>query len=205
MSFQTYNLNIPNPPNSPQSDVPLMQTNANSIANLVLQDHFGFNDNAGGNHKQVHLKNEAAPGGLGANADGVFYANLANGQSWPFWQNALGSIQLGGRNFLSTNGYITLPSQGSSPLIVQWGVEHAPGVTFQNDDFGTVTFATNNIVFPNDCFVVFATLSYSIPFIPGEMGVIVIESTTLTKTSFTWTYPQNSNQYDKFYWIALGN
>lgn len=55
MTFQTYNLNIPNPPNNPSIDVPNMQTNTNSIANLWLQDHFGFNDSLGGDHKQISM------------------------------------------------------------------------------------------------------------------------------------------------------
>ncbi len=92
MTFQTYNLGVPNPPNRPSSDVPLMQTNTNAIPPLVNIDHFSFNNTLGGYHKQVHLVNEAAPG-IGT-ASGVLFANLAAGQSWPFWQNALGSAQI---------------------------------------------------------------------------------------------------------------
>lgn len=121
MTFQTYNLGVPNPPNRPSSDVPLMQTNTNSISALLLQDHFGFNNSAGGNHKQVHLKNTVAPGGIGANADSVFYANLATGQSWPFWQNALGSFQLLGNNNVANPGFLTLGG-----IIIQWGVVSVP-------------------------------------------------------------------------------
>jgi hypothetical protein len=92
MTFQTYNLGVPNPPNRPSSDVPLMQVNTNAIPPLVNIDHFSFNNTLGGYHKQVHLVNEAAPG-IGT-ASGVLFANLASGQSWPFWQNALGTAQL---------------------------------------------------------------------------------------------------------------
>lgn len=88
----TYNLNIPNPPNNPQTDVPLMQVNTNSLSSLISIDHIGFNTNNSGIHKQVTLRNKTAPG-LG-DGQGVLYANLQGGQSWPFWQNALGSTQL---------------------------------------------------------------------------------------------------------------
>jgi hypothetical protein len=87
-----YNLNIPNPPNAPSTDVPLMKINTNSINSLINVDHVTFGVNGSGIHKQVTLQNEAAPG-LG-DGNGVLYANLAAGQSWPFWQNALGSSQL---------------------------------------------------------------------------------------------------------------
>lgn len=55
MTFQTYNLGVPNPPNRPSSDVPLMQVNTNSIPPLIVKDHYGFNDSSGGWHKQVTL------------------------------------------------------------------------------------------------------------------------------------------------------
>lgn len=201
-----YNTSVPNPPNDPADDVGAMQNNTASIAGLIAVDHVGFNNNNGGYHDQVSFAiNQTAPGlGLGV---AELYANLANSNSWPFWQNSLGSIQLAGRNFLATNGYITLPSQGSSPLIAQWGVVHSAGSTFQNGDFASVAFATNNIAFPNNCFIVLTTLVYqsSIPIIPGEIANICIDWTTLSKTSFTWTYPQNSNQYNRFFWLALGN
>lgn len=84
-----YNTDIPNAPNNPSNDQPLMKVNTNSINSLIGIDHVGFSTNGSGIHKQVTLINEAAPG-LGDGA-GVLYANLQNSQSWPFWQNGAGT------------------------------------------------------------------------------------------------------------------
>lgn len=207
MTFQTYNLNLPNPPDDPANDVSGMQTNTNSISGLLLQDHFGFNDNAGGNHKQVHLKNEAAPGGLGANADGVFYANLASGQSWPFWQNALGSFQLAGQNLFTTNGYVLLPAG----LILQWGIvngTHGGNSHFNGGDGGTVTFSSANIAFPNNCFGVLTNLLYNTNTgsAPSSAGSVNVDLFTLSKLKFDWNIAIGSTtQYVRFFWLAVGN
>lgn len=105
-----YNTDVPNPPNRPASDVPLMKVNTNNIPTLINIDHFSFENAFGGYHKQVHLRNQAAPGiGL---AQAVLFANLAAGQSWPFWQNALGSTQMISQfptltTVPSSTGYVT--------------------------------------------------------------------------------------------------
>ena len=52
MSFP-YTTGIPNPPDNPSSDVSNMQTNTNTINSWVAVDHIGFNNAAGGLHKQV--------------------------------------------------------------------------------------------------------------------------------------------------------
>lgn len=55
MTDFNYNLNIPNPPNRPSSDVNLMQTNTNSIAGWASIDHVGYGttNNLGGTHLQT--------------------------------------------------------------------------------------------------------------------------------------------------------
>ena len=58
-----YTAGIPNPPNNPSQDVPVMQTNANTINSWVQVDHTGFNNANAGIHKQVTFAlNQAAPG-----------------------------------------------------------------------------------------------------------------------------------------------
>jgi hypothetical protein len=186
MTFQTYNLNIPASANDPSVDQPLMQTNTNSTANLFLQDHFGFNDNAGGNHKQVHLKNEAAPGGIGANADGVFYANLANGQSWPFWQNTLGSFQILGQNSLVSPGYITLGG-----LIIQWG-------TNTSASGATISFP---ISFPTAVFSIQTTIFQS----TTNRHFVYVRSSTNANFVTTQLDSGGAPETNTFSWVAIGN
>lgn len=183
MTFQTYNNNIPNPPNNPQTDVPNMKVNTNSIAALISQDHFGFNNNAGGNHKQVHLKNTSAPGGLGANADGVFYANLQGGQSWPFWQNNTGIFQLFGQQSIAASGYFTLPGG----LIIQWGT-------------ASVGSSLVSITFP----LAFPTAAFAITALRQQITSTVLGYQNLTQSGVQ-LIANGASSTASTTWIALGN
>jgi hypothetical protein len=48
----TYVTGIPNPADNPSADVTTMQSNANALPLLWPVDHYGFNDDNGGQHKQ---------------------------------------------------------------------------------------------------------------------------------------------------------
>lgn len=61
MTNQIYTTNIPFETNNPSSDQPIMKQNTNSIPIVLAVDHFAFNDNNGGLHKQSTYVNEAAP------------------------------------------------------------------------------------------------------------------------------------------------
>ena len=56
-----YNRNIPNPPNNPSQDVPLMKVNTNAIDTILAIDHVSFNSQDGGTHKQVTFSSENTP------------------------------------------------------------------------------------------------------------------------------------------------
>ncbi len=195
MVLFAYNRDIPDAPNNPSVDQPDMFANTNAIDDIIAVDHYSFNTPTGGIHKQVTLINEAAPG-LG-DGNGVLYANLVSSQSWPFWQNALGSVQLiGGIPVSGNNGYVYLPGG----LILQWGqVTSTIGNAFQ-----TLTFSTNNIAFPNNCFSVF-TQPYGSGSIPGSQATVDVRKSTINKLSFQWVYITNSGDYTGFYWAAIGN
>lgn len=52
----SYNNNIPDAPNNPSNDQPLMKTNTNAIDSILQVDHYSFNTtNFSGNHLQIHL------------------------------------------------------------------------------------------------------------------------------------------------------
>src|SRR4030095_2247930 len=88
----SYTLNIPDAPNNPSVDQPNMKVNTNSIDDLLDVDHVSFNDNNGGIHRQVRMRNQGAPG-LG-DGEGCLYADQVNGNSWPIWQNAIGTYEI---------------------------------------------------------------------------------------------------------------
>src|SRR5271156_4550597 len=149
-----FSSNIPNAPDDPADDQPLMQTNFGSINTWTSRDHFEFADNKAGIHRQVTLQNEPAPG-LGSGT-GTLYANTVTGQSWPFWQNALGSFQLLGpfsslvTTQATTNGFTFLPGG----IIIQWGQLIAAAA----QTLTPVTFAgLGAIAFPNNGFNVQTT------------------------------------------------
>lgn len=181
---------------NPSSDQPVMQTNTNSEDSIWAVDHFGFNDNNGGLHKQVHLKNEAAPG-LGT-VDGVFYANLANAQSWPFWQNALGSFQMAGRGVTGTNGYLTLPSASANPVILQWAAPTLDNAAQTIRDNSSFTFP---LAFPT---AVFAVLISAVKASTGPEGLWV-KAPGATTAGFTIRTSASAGQFTTLYYFAIGN
>lgn len=88
----------------------------------------------------------------------------------------------------STNGYVWIGG-----ILLQWGIVNSPGSS------GTVTFATSNVSFPNNCFNVLLSVrrdgstsaqGFYINGLPG-------------KTSFGYTGSSSSSQ--ALYWTAIGN
>lgn len=192
MPSLTYTTNIPNPTNSPSTDVPNMQTNTNSINTIWQADHFTFADSNPGTHKQVTLTVEAAPS-LPAGTGGAMYASTINGNAWPVWVNALGSTaMLSSISQPTSNGYTSLPGQ----IIVQWGTTTASGTGTRN-----VLFATSNIDFPNNCFQVFAQTQ-----ITTITNAIAWSVSNISKTGFSLgTNPLSTPSGTSFSWFAIGN
>jgi hypothetical protein len=201
MADLVYTAGLPNPPNFPSQDVGSMQTNTNSINTWVVQDHFGFNtnDNTGGYHDQVSLKDQAAPG-IPAGLNGVLFSNDVAGRSWPFWQNALGSFQITGSASANNpsaiaNGWSFLPGG----LIIQWGnINPAP--------INQIPVTTNfNIPFPAACFAITSGQTFTIGFPPSANQVGTIGFTNISAASFDWVVSTTGGLYDGFYWVAIGN
>lgn len=184
-----YSPNIPNAPNDPADDQPLMQQNFSSINLWTSVDHFEFSDIKAGIHKQVTLKNEAAPG-LGA-GDGVLFANTASGQSWPFWQNgAAGSPfqLLGNASTIASNGFTTLPNG----IIFQWGLSLSGGGTV------VVTFPTP---FPNNVFSFTATMIRN----STNKDVIYVKTVPPGPPPIATINCIDTSSGNSFYWFAVGN
>lgn len=191
MTF-SYNQNIPNPPNDPADDVGIMQTNAQAIAGIIAVDHVGFNVVNGGTHNQVTFaKNQTAPGfPAGAVAD--MFANIATGQSWPFWQNALGSFQMLGPNTSTANGSTFLPGG----IILKWGNATTSGSGTPNS---TITFGT---AFPANCFAAVCTTTET----STNRNFVVVYGISASQLQVTAINSGGSAQSGvSFYWFAIGN
>lgn len=122
--------NIPNPPNDPADDVNAMQTNSQSIYNIINVDHAPFNQSSppGGQHKQVSFAlNQSAPS-QGAAGSGL-YTNLVNAVSELFFQNSRSTtIQL---TDLVVNSVGNGGSGGGSQFVIDtpWNIRILAGTT----------------------------------------------------------------------------
>ena len=186
MPLIAYTDNIPVAGNNPSVDQPSMTINTNAIDTIIGIDHFSFNNNSGGSHKQVTLTNESAPG-LG-DGNGVLYANLQNSQSWPFWQNALGSFQMMGAQSIVAKGYATLPGG----LIIQWGPLSGMVSGTNNASFG--------IAFPT---TVFAILLQPIRISTSNADTLYVKTGSVTLSTFQIV--NTSSSIPTGYFFAVGN
>jgi hypothetical protein len=65
MTNFSYNQDIPDAPNNPSDDQPLMKTNTNSTFGIIAVDHVGFEQANGGYHTVIHQ----GPAGGGSGSD----------------------------------------------------------------------------------------------------------------------------------------
>ncbi len=205
MSSFTYNLNIPNGPNNPSADQPLMQTNTNSINSIISVDHFPFQSTGqqDGYHKQVSLVNQAAPG-VPANANGVLFSNIANTLSFPFWQNSLGNFSLASTTPSLINFITSLPGG----FIIQFGIvngSHGGDNHFVSGDTGTVTFVN---AFPTALNFVFTqpVWNSAVNTAPLSQATFAVDNNPakFLKTAFSWSLDTGSSSYTSFFWVAIG-
>ncbi len=204
--FFTYNNGIPAANNNPSVDQPNMQTNTDSIDSIINVDHYSFETNFDGTHKQVQLKNAAGiNGAIPAGLQGVGFETLyssataGTGQLWYVQGANATGIQLTGPGTPtpSTNGYTFLPGG----ILMQWGRRiqaFASGSTTGTENFP--------IAFPNACFVVTTTPFVTFASLPSSQASINVRTSSLANlTNFNWQFYTGSNAYTGFDWIAIGN
>jgi hypothetical protein len=133
MSSISYNVNIPNAPNNPSNDQPLMQENTNAIQTIWAVDHISFNSGAGlssGHHTQVTF-DTAVP----------TIPSLANGQFqiYPFTNNAGNSPYIETYASAKTNGGTQF--NGYTPFV------KAMAQVVSNGTAGVQTFTSGALLF----------------------------------------------------------
>lgn len=180
-----YNRDIPDAPNNPSTDQPLMKINTNAIDTLIAVDHISFNATDGGYHTVIHQKPTIDP--VNVAGVGQTYVKTASGDQNLFFESGLGTIyQLTGfAKNLASNGYLTLPGG----LIVQWG-------TNTSSNGSTINFPT---AFITACYVV-------VPQIKDTANRQFVYSNTYTTTTFKVAVldSSGSGETGTFTWIALG-
>jgi len=199
MPNYTYITNIPASSNNPSADQPNMQINTNSIDDIIEVDHFSFNDNLGGYHKQVNLVNSVANPGTPASVGSVLFSKS---NDWYFQNASLGlnAIQMTNAAYFpiqAINGGRTFLPGG---MIMQWGFVVAGG-TFSNFDTGSVVFP---VAFPTIVINVLTTPGYGGAQPTSTSGMVVSIKNPVPNSGFTWAVNTGSSAYNTFYWQALG-
>jgi len=199
MTEYNYVGNIPLSSHNPSVDQIGMQTNNNSIANLIDVDHSGFNQPNGGYHTVIHLLPEVADpvvvGGVGE----LYIKQIAsiNNDEALFYQSG------GGRNYQLTmnltpqigapNGYSFLPGG----ILMQWG-------TININDVGTKTTVTFPQTFTNAPVNISITpINSSGSSSPSVNNVYVDSTFPVTTTQFRVSNT-SSGQLTSIYWMAIG-
>lgn len=196
----SYTLNIPGANNNPSQDQPLMRDNTNAIDSLINVDHVKFNQGVStGWHKVIHQTIQAVDPVVVAGINQVYAKNYT-----PDTTGAVTDTQL----FMETgNGVI---SQMSGTLLGNDGYVWIGGILFQ---WGTATFpvgantitfkdrVAGAIPFPNNCFIVLATLT-SVALVVGSADIEIV---TKAPTNFTFRKTGSNANFPGFYWLAIGN
>jgi hypothetical protein len=115
----TYNVNIPDAPNNPSNDQPLMKTNTNAIDTILGVNHVSFKLNNGGKHTFVQwVQQESDPATI-ANEIARYTKNVSGNAREHIRLPSNGTvIQVSGpAPTIASNGCTFLPGG----LAIQWG------------------------------------------------------------------------------------
>jgi hypothetical protein len=221
MTNFTYNPLVPNPPNNPSNDVGDMQIDSMSINAIWTIDHYGFNDNNGGIHKQVRMPVLGTLPGAPTSSPsyGALYTKLASsispGQESDLFytQDNLGHeyqiTRTIGAQFAGFGSVATYTADGGlfpvAPFTAGGGWTFLPGGlilqygTYSNlpnliGTSGTIFFP---FPFPNS--VASITLGPVIP-VSASVG---IRFSTITTSSFGYFVSQTGG--GQISWMAIGN
>lgn len=223
----TYNNNEPAANNDPSNSQSPMLTNTKSINSWVNIDHHGFGDNIGGYHRNIRqdtatpvqktVDRTVSPStftGFPTPITGInqlFAANVkvftspspnTKTDTQLFSVTGAGGISQLTGNFIpgfaagtGSRGYCWVGG-----LLIQWGAIYsttAATYTFTSDP--------NCIEFPGSCVSVQCTVMRNTGSTSNSSANVVINQSTLAKTSFGWNWAGSTSNYVGFLWLAIGN
>lgn len=187
-----------------------VRDNLDGTFQTLAVDHIDNNGSPGskpaGYHKVIHMVPQGSNPGAVSGYGQLFSKTVnsfTNSQAL-FWETGSGLIQQLTVNLTPSagnNGYTFL----AGGLILQWGIATAvtSGSFSSGTAEGTVTFATSNVAFPTNCFMVLATTrNGSSPTGSRYAGITI---TAKSATTFTWSCNGSSSAANGFYWMAIGN
>ena len=195
----TYTTGIPNGPNNPSNDQPIMQTNTNSINSIFKIDHFGFNNAAaqGGWHQQSTYPQVAAAPTTASGQLALYSKAGTSGSALFMVRDNVGATEVAltssaiAAPVRTALGYTWLPGN----LLLQWGFTALinPGattITFQQAFASVAGFG------PIVTFAPFASAPTS------STGNVYISGTN--NINFVVQNTDKSGQVINLYWHAIG-
>lgn len=199
----SYTQDIPNAPNNPSQDQPLMKANTNAIFAYVEVDHVPFNQATSGYHNVIHQTIQALDPVTIAGINQVYAKNVTPVSSVTatdtqlFTKTGLGVISqlTGWIEALDGDSY----SQGYAwvgGILVQWGTSLIINnvISFKDRIPGAINF-------PNNIFQVNLSLNA-----PGSTSAqSTISARNVTTTGFRMNISSFAGSYTSFSWIAIGN
>ena len=201
MTSFIYTRDIPNGPNDPSDDQGPMQTNTNSIDDLIAVDHVSFGAANGGVHKFVHLLTQSVNPAVTADFS-VLFNKVVSGNTELFYrygsapQNVFQITNNGA--IANDNGFSSLVGPAANPLKIVWQGTALDnnGVSIRND---------SPFVFPSP----FTTACYSVILSAEKASTgaegLWVSNGTLTNLGFSIKTSASAGQFTKLYYIAIGS
>lgn len=210
MPLFAYNRNIPDGPNNPSADQPLMQINTNSTDDLIDVDHYSFDEANGGLHRQVQMPVLGSiPVGL-IPSSGTIYTKTSTGSQLFYSPDNTGNeYQLTRANTTNFTSFSTNNAYGTPPATFtqQGGWTFLPGGMLLQYGFYGKTGAlgtSGQVQFP----IAFTNAPYSLTLVlirsgAGSSPVVVLDNGTIPTTT-TFNFVSSSGGSDGIYWTAIG-
>ena len=215
MPLFSYNRDIPDAPNSPSADQPLMKTNTNSIDDLIDVDHYSFDEANGGLHRQVRLVNETIPS-VSANQVGIYSKVQTQSQIFATSDTGAKEYQLTRFRDADFATFGTYTNAGSTDVNYdqKGGWTFLPGrILFQyatvisNRGTKKIDPSTIPVVFP----ITFSSSNIIITVTPickaggtSEAHVPSVDYSTVSSSGFTCEWDTSTSAYIGFTWTAMG-
>lgn len=184
----SYNIGIPDAPDNPSTDQPLMKNNNDNIATYVAVDHVAFNTTGSGKHNQVTFQNNNIP--AVPTSPPVLFTNIVGSLPQPFFYS--------GDAAHGQNQYAVTSANGSTfalgGIIIKWGNF---GIT-SGSGSQAVSFP---VAFPNNFFSLSLLPNTTTP--ASGVGSISFGGTG-SPSGFT-AFRSNTSGTVTYFYIAIGN
>ena len=207
MAIPSYTQGYPPDDSSLGETKQTIRNNLDGTFQTLSVDHQNQNQANPGYHTVIHQVSQGSTPGATGGFGQIYSQQITSGGNSDeslFYQSGGGRItqlttNVGGAGNTwnpASNGFTTIPGG----FIIQWGNAVQSSSSIQQD----FLFSSTGFAFPNNCFSVQATPTYSTS-VPGGAASVAIRLSTLKRTGFSFLYATNASHYTGFFWFAIGN